>query len=125
MRSVPALLVSVRLTLNDPLGACVVAEPERTAWPLRLMVQFQCWPARLTSTSPSTSSRPLSAFAFNFHDPCAEQLPWSRTPPPPLWANAAGASTSPEPSMPRASEVAMVLRVLRRIVMTELQCLGG
>jgi len=115
-RSVPARFAILRSTLKEPLRPPVVADPLAASEPLPRILQVQLWPARLLSTSPSTSSRLSSALTLSFQVAPSEQSPVFTMrpllppPPPPPWSSPAGSSPPCEAKAgaPRASRAELV-----------------
>src|SRR3954451_11731243 len=114
MRSLPLPSVIRRSTLNEPLGALVVACVMTAVAPLRRMTTRQVTPLRFWSTSNSASRRPSSGLAFRLALEPPVQLPATRVsrefpPPPPLSSSLPPlASAAPGSAMPMTRPSAMV-----------------
>jgi len=117
--SEPARFVTRLRTVNEPLGAVVTADPDRTGTVLSLSATLQRWPTRLLSTSSSTRIRRSSCLALSVHVAPAEQVPDVR-PQRPL-AEAAGARVkAPDARAAATRAMADVAVRVRRVLMRDL-----
>jgi hypothetical protein len=119
IRSLPAPLCRRRFTLNEPLGACVVARVRTATAPSRRIVTFHVTPLRFWSTSNSVSIRAPSGLTFSFAVDAPVQWPATRlaSPPPCLAVATAGAKA--------AIARARLTLVLRMLFMASLSGRGG